>query len=246
MNISVSSSRPKCPKQSSRVQKMEKKLVCCTGIDYFCSMRREIDVLGNVPVSSSLIASLYPDIKAKNNKVAVLERAGDIIRLKKGLFVAGSRAGGANLSLGLIANHLYAPSYVSMHSALRYYGLIPEAVYVTQSMTVKHSRDFTTPVGAFTYQCVSAESFPVGVTQVHDGDAVFVIATPEKALCDLIAYSPRLNLRYRVEASHFLEEDLRFDMEAFSKFNPSVFEEYIRVGRKANSVETILKLLTHE
>ena len=70
-------------------------------------------------------------------------------------------------------------------------------------------------------------------------------------MLEFVLILPRLdfrlpNLRYRVEASHFLEEDLRFDMEAFSKFNPSVFEEYIRVGRKANSVETILKLLTHE
>ena len=30
-------------------------------------------------------------------------------------------------------------SYVSMKTALRYYGLIPEAVYTTQSMTLKHS-----------------------------------------------------------------------------------------------------------
>ena len=36
---------------------------------------------------------------------------------------------GKILSTELIANHLYAPSYVSMSSALRYYGLIPETVY---------------------------------------------------------------------------------------------------------------------
>ncbi len=54
---------------------------------------------------------------------------------------------GKILSTELIANHLYAPSYVSMSSALRYYGLIPETVYTKQSMTLKHSRDFDTPFG---------------------------------------------------------------------------------------------------
>ena len=49
---------------------------------------------------------------------------------------------GKILSTEVIANHLYAPSYVSMSSALRYYGLIPETVYTKQSMTLKHSRDF--------------------------------------------------------------------------------------------------------
>ena len=42
----------------------------------------------------------------------------------------------------MIANHLYAPSYVSMSSALRYYGLIPEEVCTKQSMTVKYAKNF--------------------------------------------------------------------------------------------------------
>lgn len=36
-------------------------------------------------------------------------------------------------------NHIYAPSYVSMSTALRYYGLMQETVYETQSMTIKHA-----------------------------------------------------------------------------------------------------------
>ena len=226
---------------------MEKKVVCCTRINYFCgAMRRVIDTLGIVPVTSSAIASLYPAIKAKGNKVADLERAGDIVRLKRGLYVARPEEGAERLSLGLIANHLYAPSYVSMYSALRYYGLIPESVYVMQSVTLKHSRDFDTPLGLFSYRCMPSATFSLGLTQAHEGTAVFVVATPEKALCDLVACMPRLNIRYQVEARRFLEEDLRLDMDAFSRFDPTILEEYAREGKKSSSVISILRLLANE
>ena len=54
-----------------------------------------------------------------------LEQKNYVIRLKRGLYVVSPEVSRVPLSLELIANHLYAPSYVSMSSALRYYGLIP-------------------------------------------------------------------------------------------------------------------------
>ena len=54
-----------------------------------------------------------------------LEMADEIIRLKRNLYVVNPEETGVKLSMGLMANHLLAPSYVSMSTALRYYGLIP-------------------------------------------------------------------------------------------------------------------------
>ena len=82
-------------------------------------MSNILTTLGNIPVTSSVIASLYPDVKTKFVKVAQLERAGEIIRLRRNLFVANPEETGLPLSSGLIANHLLAPSYVSMQTALR-------------------------------------------------------------------------------------------------------------------------------
>lgn len=206
-------------------------------------MKNPLENIGNTPVRSSVIASLFPQLVAKSNKVSELEKNGEIIRLKRGLYVVSPEESGVSLSLPLIANHLYAPSYVSMLSALRYYGLTPEAVYTTQSMTIKHARDFETPVGLFTYNTLPREVFPVGLTQQREGNAVFIMATPEKALCDLLAASPGVNLRYRKEALQYLEENLRLDMDAFYRMQASVFEEYVEVGKKAGSVQTVLKLL---
>ena len=92
-------------------------------------MNNPLRQLGNIPVTASVLESLFPHIKGGNQKLRLLERDKQIIRLKKGLYVCSPEITGKTLSTELIANHLYAPSYVSMSSALRYYGLIPEEVY---------------------------------------------------------------------------------------------------------------------
>jgi len=71
-----------------------------------------------------------------NNKISELEKSGKIIRLKKGIYVVSPKESGKLLSMELIVNHLYGPSYVSMESALRYYGLIPESVYLMHSASL--------------------------------------------------------------------------------------------------------------
>ena len=207
-------------------------------------MNRELREIGVIPVTTSIIESFYPDLKSAEKKVIWLEKNGYIIRLKRGLYVVNPEYTGKRLSNELIANHLYAPSYVSMSTALRYYGLIPEAVYVNQSMTVKHSRSFQTPIGNYDYKYISREAFAVGVRTERFADYAFLIASPEKALCDLIANSSKVNLRYIKDVENYLENDIRMDMDEFMKFDPSVLEEYIKVGKKADSIATLLKYLT--
>jgi len=207
-------------------------------------MNNPLKNIASVPVRSSVISSLYPDIKVKNMKIAALVKKGELIRLKKGMFVVSPELSGVPLSLELIANHLYNPSYVSMASALRYYGLIPEAVYTIQSMTTKHSRNFENELGIFTYNTISSKAFSLGLRRIQRDERVaFIIASPEKALCDLIANSPNVNLRYLKEAAAYLAEDIRLDMDEFAKMNPDIFEEYITVGKKPTSIKTLLKLL---
>ncbi|MGN0309217.1 MAG: hypothetical protein ACI4C3_01305, partial [Bacteroides sp.] len=199
-------------------------------------MITDLEHLGNIPVSTSAIASIFPELTASNQKVRNLETAGKLIRLKKGLYVVAPSVSRVSLSTELIANHLYAPSYVSMQTALRYYGLIPEAVYTTQSMTLKHSRHFDTPLGRFEYQMITREAFPIGITSINKQSYAFLIATPEKALCDLIANTPKVNLRYLKDVETFLEEDLRIEMGDFLNMDTSIFERYVQVGKKNNSI----------
>lgn len=206
-------------------------------------MNRLLSEMGCIPITTSVIESLYSELKSTNKKVAWLEKQGYIIRLKRGLYVVSPKYSGKMLSTELIANHLYAPSYISMSTALRYYGLIPEAVYVNQSMTIKHSRHFQTPIGNYDYKYISREAFPVGLRSLQKGDYAFLIASPEKALCDLIANSSKVYLRYMKDVENYLKHDIRMDMEEFYKFDQSVLEEYMMVGKKVESISMVLKFL---
>ncbi len=199
--------------------------------------------LGVVPFTTSVLSSLLGEFEQRNHKISRMERAGDIIRLKRGMYVVSPLISHQTLSTELIANHLYAPSYLSCLTALRYYGMTPEQVCRTQSMTIKHTKTFHTSLGEFSYTNTNREAFSVGVTSITENGYSFLIATPEKALCDLIATSPQVTLRYITEARRYLEEDIRFDMDAFAEMDKAIFREYIAVGKKASSIQTLLKLL---
>lgn len=206
-------------------------------------MNRQLAEIGAIPITTSIIESLYPELKSADKKVVWLERNGYIIRLKRGLYVVNPEYSRKRLSNELIANHLYAPSYISMSTALRYYGLISEAVFTHQSMTVKHSRSFQTPIGNYDYKNIARDAFPIGVKSIHNGEYAFLIASPEKALCDLIANSSKVNLRFLKDVKNYLENDIRMDMDEFYKFDATVFEEYVKVSKKADSISTLLKFL---
>ena len=90
---------------------------------------------GIIPIDYTSLRSIYPVHKSLNDKISDLEKQGTIIRLKRGMYVLSPQVSKKHISTELIANHLYGPSYVSMESALRFYGLIPERVFNTVSMT---------------------------------------------------------------------------------------------------------------
>lgn len=206
-------------------------------------MNHALTSIANIPVTTSVIKSCYQELSHPDKKVISLEKSGEIIRVKRGLYVVSPDVTGKMLSKELIANHLYAPSYVSMLTALRYYGLIPEAVYTTQSMTVKHSRTFDTPLGRFDFVCTSRETFPVGITSIQKEGYSFLMASPEKALCDLIATSPKVNLRYLKDLAAYLEEDIRFDMDALSDLDVRTLEDYAAIGKKGRSIKLLIKFM---
>ena len=206
-------------------------------------MKDVLQYFGNTPAYSAAIASLYPDLSGRNQKIAALEKSGSIIKLKRGLYVIAPEISGKRLSTELIANHIYSPSYVSMLTALRWYGLIPERVSITQSMTIKHTRKFTNRLGHFEYTYTDPKAFPIGLRSETDCDISFIIASPEKALCDLIANTSGVNLRYLSETQGYLQDYLRLDMDEFRRFDLSILEQYAQYGKKRTSIETLIRLL---
>lgn len=202
-----------------------------------------ISKLSVIPFNFDVLASDLDGYKSPRQKVLELEKQGKIIRLKRGMYVISPHVTKKAISTELIANHLYGPSYVSMESALRFYGLIPERVYNTTSMTLKRSRIFKNQFGQFYYIFCPANYFSIGISQIIQDDYAFLIASPEKALCDLIVYTPKLQLRSLKSLQTFLEEDIRFDMDEFYKMDVSVFERCKQVSKKKKEITNVIKLL---
>jgi len=200
----------------------------------------------NTPFKMQDLNSVWPDCGNLAMKAKRLERDGDIIRLKKGLYVLCPRVSRKELSPFLIANHIYGPSYVSMQTALRYYGLIPEAVYGVQSMTIGVARNYKNTLGVFSYVHVSADYYNVGITMGEEAGMSFMIASPEKALCDLMVYTPYLNLRFLTQLRQYLEDDIRFDIDELPNMNIEIIEKCAGVSRKKTMLNQLIKLIKSE
>lgn len=200
----------------------------------------------NIPFRMQDISSVFTDCVNLATKAKRLEHEGEIIRLKKGLYVASPRISRMELSPFLLANHIYGPSYVSMQTALRYYGLIPETVYSIQSMTTGVARGYENTVGIFNYIHVPARYYNIGVTMKEEAETIFMIATPEKALCDLMVFTPNLNLRFQTSMRDYLEEDIRFDMDELFNMNLSIIEECAEVSRKKTMLNQLIKFIQNE
>lgn len=207
-------------------------------------MKNSLIQFGNTPMDFAAVASLFPNNKCKHNKVSSLEKRGDLIRLKQGLYVNHPDVSQKPLSLFLIGNNLYGPSYISLQSALRYYGLIPEQVFTICSMTTKPSHIFRNSLATFEYVHTNSQVFPIGVREETFADGTSVLmASPEKALCDLIADISHLNLRYRKEILVWLEEDIRFDMDELFHFDTGILREYAKVGKKKTMINQLINII---
>ncbi len=202
--------------------------------------------IASIPFDTNVLSSVFPDHKHISEKAISLVDTGRIIRLKKGLYVASEEETGKPICRPLLANHIYGPSYVSFSTALRFYGLIPERVHTIQSVTTKHSRDFENKMGLFTYRNASDEYFHIGIRIIAENDLSFLMASPEKALCDIINFSKGINLRFIKDVGDFLENDIRLDTEILQEFNTDILEECAKYGRRKKSMKNLIQYIKNE
>ena len=165
------------------------------------------------------------------DRVTALLRRGDIIRVKKGLYVFGDLLRRRPYSRELLANLVHGPSFVSLDTALSFHGLIPERVEATTSVTTKRPKAFDTPVGSFIYRRAPKGYFHLGMDRVEQGDVAFLIAVPERALADKIRDDRGHPLRTRADAARYLFDDLRIDREEFERMAPSFLETLAGAAR---------------
>ena len=126
--------------------------------------------------------------------------AGRLLQVRRGWYVLPPAYRKVEPHPFLVANRIKKASYVSLQAALSYYGLIPEYVPVVTSVTTGRPETLSTPLGTFQYRHVAPAWFTAHhMVELGGGQSAF-LATPEKALLDLLYLTPDS------ESAAFLDE----------------------------------------
>lgn len=124
---------------------------------------------------------------SRYGKVKRLLKQGKLLHIRRGLYCITEELGYQKKPHPYeLAQFIYGPSYISLESAFSYHGLIPEAVYTTTSVATKRAKDFTTPLGVYSYKTLPLLNFYSQVELVKENDYQFFMAKPWKAICDYI------------------------------------------------------------
>lgn len=153
----------------------------------------------------------------------------EILRLKNGLYVSADffDRNRNDISYSFyLANVIRAPSYISSWAALQYYNLTTEAIHFITSVTPKVTRNYKTKAGNFMYQSIKKEFF--SGFYLAKGKYDFFIASPSKALFDLLYFRTNQFRGVPLENIKALVEELRIDIDEMDKEEQANFYTMIK------------------
>jgi predicted transcriptional regulator of viral defense system len=162
------------------------------------------------------------------------QKKGYLLRLRNQWYVFNDAESYENIDW-LAANLIYAPSYISLHTALSWYNLIPEMITTTTSVTTLKTNKFSTPLGAFDYHRIKPDMFGFGYVlenvETYKGERgnsrKIMIASPQKAILDFFY----INTFYDTEKDMV---DLRLnEIELSNTVNKEFFQFLVRFENSA-------------
>lgn len=151
---------------------------------------RLLELVGDEPVFETallLAGKVNPDIVRL--QLSRWTKSGRVYQLRRGLYAIAPPYQKVKPHPFLIANRLQRASYVSGQSALAFYGLIPEIVSITLSVTANRPERLETPLGIFEFRHIKPDLLS-GYRMLDLGGQQALVATPEKALLDLVYLQP--------------------------------------------------------
>ena len=196
---------------------------------------KAVDIVGNEPVFETgllLSGDINPlDLKRQLSR---WKKAGRVHQLRRGLYTLAPPFRKSKPHPFVIANRLARGSYVSLHSALAYYGHIPEYVAVVTSVTTLRPGTYNTPLGIYSFRHIKSSLF-FGVSHVEVLKNQFAfVASAEKALFDLLYLIPES------ESADYIEE-LRLQ-----NLDQMDWSEFVKIVEKSGclKLQKALKSLT--
>jgi len=150
-----------------------------------------LEIIQDEPVfETGLLLAGDVDAGYIRKQLSLWGKSGRIIQLRRGLYMLAPPYQKIKPHPFLIANRMVPGSYVSCQSALAYYGLIPEYVPTTVSVTSGRPGQWETPLGNFEFRHIKPGLlYGYKMTDLGDSQQAFV-AIPEKALMDLVHLHP--------------------------------------------------------
>ncbi len=150
-----------------------------------------VEIIRDEPVfESGLLLSGGVNSGDIQRQLSRWKKAGKIYQLRRGLYCLAPPFQKVNPHPFLVANRMIPASYVSLQSALAYYGMIPEHVPVTTSVSTRRPGRWETPLGIFDFRHIRVDFFNgYQLVDLSEKQQAF-IATPEKALLDLVYMEP--------------------------------------------------------
>lgn len=158
---------------------------------------------------------------------------GYLRRVSKGYYMFADREITTNTSL-LIANKIYEPSYISLHTALALYSFIPETTINITSVTTKKTQTLTTEWGGYKYYSIKPGLFwGKNVLQTPEGD--ILIAEPEKAIADLFYLFPEYHNQDDFSSLRLNQQEIiaQVDLTKLKQY-VNAFESHIILDRFHN------------
>ena len=155
------------------------------------NFKRLLEIVGDDPVFETGLL-LAGEVNPANvrRQLSRWTKAGRLYQLRRGLYALAPPFQKVKPHPFLVANRLVPGSYVSCQSALAHYGLIPEYVPVTVSVTAARPARWDTALGAYQFRHVKRDLLRgYRLVELGAGQQAFV-ASPEKALLDLIHLQP--------------------------------------------------------
>jgi len=185
------------------------------------------------------VYSSYPGFD--RNNLGRWVNKGYLVRLRQGYFTFPEFRQQKDFAL-YFANRIYKPSYISLQTALSFYGIIPEAVIQITSVTTLKTANFRNSFGEYSYRTIKNELMFGYELKEMEGDRRIMFATPEKALIDLLYLFPFYNsdrelAELRLDES-YMEEDLNMNRlhEYVNRINSKALFRRIKILKAVHNL----------
>jgi predicted transcriptional regulator of viral defense system len=181
------------------------------------------------------IKKLFPDFDSR--RLNEWQKKEYIQKIKRGYYCFKDHSKQESF-LFFTANKIYSPSYISLESALSYYGFIPESAFLITSITSLNTASYNTPVGNYSYKNILPQLF-FGYRLIEENGIRIRIAEPEKLLLDYL-YLNKLNNEEDIRALRLNKEQINNILDYDSLFRyQQIFKSKI-LDKRVKILKTII------